>query len=158
VARNINWIALRTAYIVKGWSAQKCADEFGLHPTTVKTRAAREGWAKERDRNMTDATAAATAEAREQVAEMAMVVRERHANLVVRLHSLLDGIEEDIAVAKPGRSRAETRRAGMDAFEKAVKIGRLALGITEGQSSVGDGEKTDNRLEITIVEPERDTA
>lgn len=60
-------MAVRTAYVVKRWSAQRCAKEFGIHETTIKTWASKEGWAKERDSIATDGREAATQEIRKTI-------------------------------------------------------------------------------------------
>ncbi len=147
-AGKINWIAVRTAYVVKGYSAQKCADEFHIDPTTVKKRASAEGWTKERHRLATHATTVAEDEAREQVAQAGAKLREEHAEIVGKVHRFLDGIDDDLAAIKPGRGRIEARKAAAEAAEKVLKTSRLVLGISEGISSASDGEDTGERAVI----------
>jgi hypothetical protein len=141
----INWIAVMTAYVVKGWSAQKCADEFSIDVTTIKKRASAEGWTAQRNRNTTHATEAATEEATQIVATAALHIRSEHAKAVSQLNALLAGASEDVSACKPGRSRAETRRACFESFKIAVGLQRTVLGITEGQSSLADGEDDGTR-------------
>ena len=52
-----NWIAVRTAFVVKRWSYQKCADEFKLDVTTIKKRGSKERWVEQRDLAVTDGKA-----------------------------------------------------------------------------------------------------
>lgn len=136
----INWIAVRTAYVVKGWTAQKCADEFGIDVTTVKKRASAEGWTQERHHATTNATEATTQEARAIMVAAALDLRAEHAKALGQLNNLLLGASEDVAACKPGRSRAETRRACLESFKIVHTLQRSALGLVDGQSSVADGE------------------
>jgi hypothetical protein len=153
----VNWIALRTAYVVKGWTLEQCAQEFSVNPTTVRTRAAKEGWRAERDRNLANATKAATEQATNLVTTAAIELRSEHAKAVAQLNALLDGSAEDVASCKPGRSRAETRRACFESFKIALGLQRTVLGITDGQSSVADAED-DGKVRIVFVGPEEQTA
>lgn len=155
------WMQIRTAYVVRGWSAQKCAEEFNVHATTIKTRAAKEGWTQERDRVATDATGAATDALKGAAAEVLTALRSQHAELVQRMHTILDGIAEDIAAMKPGRSRIEARRAAAEAGKVVLTTSRLVLGMTDGVSSLTD-PNTEDSGERTIVfeevEAEAETA
>lgn len=62
------WLAIRTAFVVKRWSASKCAEEFKVDVTTIKKRASKEGWTHERNRNATAGQSVAEDEARQAVA------------------------------------------------------------------------------------------
>ena len=156
----INWIAVRTAYVVKGWSAQKCAEEFGINPTTIKIKASNEGWTEERNRLQTDATAEATKEIKAGAVAAINDIRRDHASLVSRMHSLLDGVEGDIEAAKPGRGRIEARKLAAEAYQMVLKSSRLVLGIRDGDASVEpeQSESAGKVYEIAIRPEDQKTA
>jgi uncharacterized protein with GYD domain len=135
---------VRTAYIVKGWSADKCSEEFNIDPTTIRKRASKEGWTGERHSLAIDATLVATEDLKSGATQVINSVREDHANLVKRMHTILDGIDEDIAAIKPGRSRIEARKAGAEAFGTVLKSSRLVLGIRDGDASVAPEQAQDD--------------
>ena len=66
----VNWLAVRTAYVVKGYTAQRCAEEFQVDITTVKKRASKENWTEERHRNTTQGHLVATEDMRAIVADI----------------------------------------------------------------------------------------
>lgn len=156
MAERINWIAVRTAYVVKGWSASKCAEEFNIDPTTIKKRASTEGWTAERHRLSTEATAVATEDIKSGSIAAINAVREDHAILVRRMHTILDGIDEDIAAIKPGRSRIEARKAGAETFGTVLKSSRLVLGIRDGDASIALEQSDDaGKVYEIAIEPQQ---
>jgi hypothetical protein len=137
MARSINWLAIRTAYIVKGWSAQKCANEFGVDPTTIKKRASKEGWTTERHQNTTAAVEAATTEAKRLVEEAFAEDRDYAA----RMLQIASDVEEDLAATKAGRGRIEARRSAVETMDRALRASRLVKGLKDGQASEGTAEE-----------------
>lgn len=146
----VNKLAVRTAYVVKGWPAQKCADEFGVNVTTVKLWASREGWTAERNRNTTQGAQIATDEARMVVADAIATVEAAHAARLSILDDLLATCKQNIAAAKPGRSQQATIKDAMESVHLAFKIERLVLGRTEGQASLVN-ENDDGRKRIIFA-------
>lgn len=140
----INWIAVRTAYVVKGWSAQTCADEFGVDVTTVKKRASAEGWTAERTRITTEGHHAVVEEMRAAVADTLA----NHVNLTDKVTKIIDKwIEEDVAASKPGRSRGEVIKVYMEAMNLALRLGREVRGIKPGEASE-ESTTEDNTVRI----------
>lgn len=123
------WLAIRTAYIVKRWSAQKCADEFHIHVTTIKKRASEEGWTKERHfKGHQVRTGSDTAEE-----ETRTLIRDESARrqqlmdaLIVWAAKQIQDSEADLALIKIPRSRISARRDIMEMVDRFVKTGKLA--------------------------------
>lgn len=127
----INWIAIRTAYVVKGWSAEQCSQEFGVDRTTISKRASKEGWTQERHRNTTDATRAVTEDARAIVAE----ARETHLDFMAWVRDQIKGSEEDLVQITSARSRIEARRQIAAMAKDYVQIEREVMGRKTGEAS-----------------------
>jgi uncharacterized protein YjcR len=153
----INWLAVRTAYVVHGYSAQRCADEFGINPTTVKKKASEEGWTTERTRYATDG---ATVVAEEMRAVVSAHLRGQAAR-VGRALNLQDAIQEKIGtlidsvdLTKPGQLRAivEMNRTSVESLTRLVESDRLVRGITSGKPSDGEIEQVDDAFTFTIDE------
>jgi hypothetical protein len=120
------WMQIQTAYIVKRWSAARCAKEFGVDPTTIRKRASREGWTKERHRNATDASAAAMADLKG-VVELEAAERQAmrdhvwawFGNIILQSHA-------DLPKIKNPRSRISARRDIAEMVDRFVKTGLQA--------------------------------
>ena len=152
--RGVNWIAIRTAYVVNGWTAQKCATEFGLNITTVSIRASKEGWTDERTRNTTN-TSIATTEAMLAVVAHVSATHVEAAENILRLTRIAAGkFEEYMANATPKEMRGvvETGRALSEWTERAMTASRLAQGMRPGDKSAPDIiEATNQVLPARIV-------
>ena len=176
----VNWLAVRTAYVVKGWSAQRCAEEFNVHHVTVKNRASKEGWTAERTRNTTrgsevvaEVMRQAVDEQIEQNAEAAaetiahqmdtLALGARLGNkLAIAAERLLDKyINEDevdgegkfVAGIQPGekQSEADVLNAIADAVRKAVTVGRDIGGLEKGKPSVVTGKDVNAPRRFTFA-------
>ena len=173
-ARKINWIAIRTAYVVKGWSAQKCADEFEVNPTTIRVKASKEGWTAERNRNTTDATAAvvedmravvaADLDAHRRVTDRMVTVSELALNEIEQLFRLIpsafdkatvgkDPLAVYLARSKVLRSLVETGAKLEEWAAGSITTGRLVRGMKVGESSEAADAERDKTLRLLIVEP-----
>ncbi|MDH4481749.1 MAG: hypothetical protein QE279_03485 [Rhodoferax sp.] len=124
-----DWPALKSEYVNTAIQYKELAEKHGMKPGTVRQRAMREGWVKER-------TAA--------VKVIASVVNESVG--LSRAQELIAFNSDDVKVAKAIRAKAAKMlqsassphelRALSGAFESAQKIGRLALGASTENSSV----------------------
>lgn len=153
----VNWIQVRTAYLIQGWSMAKCAEEFGIDPTTVRKKAAAEGWTQQRRDGVTAADLIATN-------EVAIAVATSRAEFQAGLNRQLSGMfallvdgAADIAAAKPGRARAETRRAVIESYALVAKTGRENMGLQPGQSTFTD-VNDDGRKRVVFVDIEGEIA
>lgn len=133
--RSVNWIAIRTAYVVKGWSAQKCADEFSVDPTTIRKRASKEAWTAERHKNTTAAATVATETARAIVAEIAASATASHLAAADEMLAIARGSLADLKDITNARTRIAARKDAIEGFERALRSHRLILGLREGQAS-----------------------
>ena len=131
------WLAIRTAYIVKRWSAQKCADEFHVDVTTIKKRASKEGWARERHRNATAGQSVAEEETRiavrdvaakqQQLADMMIAWVAGHIKASERdLEQMTTTSKSDSAKIAAARSRISARRDMVEMVDRFVKTGKIA--------------------------------
>ena len=135
--RGVNWTSVHTAYVVYGWTAAKCAQEFGVNITTVSLRASKEGWTDERTRNTTNTSLATTEAALAIVAKVSATHVEAAEN-ILRLTRIAAGkFEEYMAGATPKEMRGvvETGRALSEWTERAMTASRLAQGMRPGDKS-----------------------
>jgi len=151
-----NWLAIRTAYVVKGWSAARCAEEFNLHPTTIKTKAAKEEWTTERDRNATDATAVVANEIREAVQDQV----NRHMIVTDRMVEITDALSakyiEMIRTFNPEDARGfraliECGKSLSEMTKNTIGTSRLSRGLTEGDQTVEQGNVGPETYEVEYV-------
>jgi uncharacterized protein YjcR len=155
--RGVNWIAVRTAYVVRGYTSQQCADEFGIDVTTVKKRASKEGWTQERHRNATQGAevvseamkAAVTAHMGGQAARVQRALDLQDA-IQAKIGTLIDAID----LTKPAqlRSIVEMNRTSVESLTRLVESDRLVRGITTGKPSDGEVEQADDAFTFTIDE------
>ena len=124
-----DWPALKSEYINTAIQYKELAVKHNMRSGTIRQRAMREGWVKERV---------------ETVKVIATAVNERVS--LTRAEELMSFNSDDVKVAKAIRARAASMlktatsphelRALSGAFESAQKIGRLALGGSTENSSV----------------------
>jgi hypothetical protein len=158
-----NWLAVRTAYVVKGLTAQQCADEFGINVTTIKIKASREGWTEERNRIATQGAEVVADEMRAAV-QSAMA---SHSSRATRALELSDKLADKIELAidsvgddtRALRSITETYHRFSEALAKGFASDRLVRAIRDGVASDGDDSnaKTKTRRFI-LVTPEESEA
>lgn len=130
-----NWLAIRTAYVVKRWTPAEIAKEFSVHPTTVKTRAAKEGWTAERDRNATESQEVANAESRKVV----LAAAQSHRDILTKLTKLVDDSIAEIAEIEDKGERILARQRTVTMATRIVVTGRIVAGEVPGQPS-GTGD------------------
>jgi hypothetical protein len=151
----INWLAVRTAYVVHGYTSARCAEEFGIDATTVKKRASKEGWTTERHRNATQGA--------EVVSDAMRAVVTAHvvgqAARVGRALDLQDAIQEkirelvdsgDVKTVSQIRSLVEINRTSVEALTRLVDSDRLVRGISVGKPSDAEAEASDDAFTFTI--------
>jgi len=124
-----DWTALRIEYINGSMQYKELADAHKLKEGTVRQRANREDWAKERN---------ALSRAVTQTANASLVES--------RSDQLASFNADDVRIAKAIRAKAakmlgaatspQDLRALSGAFDTAQKIGRLALGASTENSNV----------------------
>ena len=124
-----DWTALRVEYVNSVLQYKELADKHGMKEGTVRQRANREDWAKERN---------AVSRAVTQKAEAALSED--------RVVALAQFNADDLAIAREIRSRAQAMmsdelrpndlRALAGAVESAQKVGRLALGAATENTTV----------------------
>ena len=49
------WWRIKAAYLEKGWTYKQLAEHYHLSERTIRTRASKEGWRKDRDKIETEA-------------------------------------------------------------------------------------------------------
>ena len=156
----VNWLAVRTAYIVKGYTAQRCADEFGVDVTTVKKRASKEKWTDERHRITTQGHLVATEDMRAIVAEVSASHKAAANRQVILAELLAVKLEEAIRsvdgkdVSKL-RSLIEAGKSLGEWTERGIISARLSDGLRPGDSSDGRdiGEADLGVIEFIIPAP-----
>lgn len=141
---------IRTAYVVKGWSADKCGEEFGIHPTTIKTWASKEGWTTERDRNATMATDVVAEDLRKAIEDELALQAER-ADRINRVGDAI-GAKLEMAVSviadtdlRGLRSITETFSKWAEGQAKGFGSARLVRGLGPTDASVDRAEEDDER-------------
>ena len=159
-------LRVRTAFIVKGWSAEKCGEEFNLAVRTVKEWATREGWNAERTRLVSDGQAIVEEELREVVADgirAHLSITDRvtaAANDMLgeadRLRRMLpDAFDEAFQKAEGNAERAKIVNSRMNTLRgiteiylrvtqmasDSIRTGRLVRGIQDGQASAPDASQ-----------------
>lgn len=134
------WLAIRTAYIVKRWSAQKCADEFHIDVTTIKKRASKEGWTKERHfKGHQVRTGSDTAEEETRKAVRDVATRQQElADMMIAwvanhikdsaqdLQQMTTTSKKDSDKIAAARSRISARRDMVEMVDRFVKTGKIA--------------------------------
>lgn len=150
------WLQIRTAYVVRGWSAQQCADEFGIDRATISRRASKEGWTQERHRTITEAQQHVT-DTMVSATQDALVL---HASIADQIAQAVSKGMDEWESMPPGRSKAETLRVYAEAADKAIRLGRDVRGIRPGQSSDGEneGEKGRKIVFATVEEEQQEIA
>jgi hypothetical protein len=147
------WMQIRTAYVVKGWSAQKCGEEFGVNETTVKVRASKEGWTEERNRNTTDAQQAVAEDFKSAIADALQNHAALADEIVEAVRAGLNELLSDTSISP--RNKAETLKVYAEAADKGIRLGRDVRGITSGKPSVVTEQSDDNgKVYEVVVEPE----
>jgi len=124
-----DWPALKSEYVNTAIQYKELAEKHGMKSGTIRQRAMREGWVKERGAA---------------VKTIAAVVDLKVG--LSRAQELMSFNSDDVKVAKAIRAKAAKMlqnassphelRALSGAFESAQKIGRLALGASTENSSV----------------------
>lgn len=130
-----NWLAIRTAYVVKGYTAEHCATEFGVHVVTVRRRASKEGWTAERSANATSGEKVAQDEARKVVASAA----QSHRAMLAKLDKLVDDSITDIEAITDLGEKILARQRTITMATRIVVTGRIVAGELPGQPS-GTGD------------------
>jgi len=160
-ARHHNWLAIRTAYVVHGKTAQECADEFHVDVTTVKKRASKEGWTTERHRNATQGAEVVAGEMRAAVRSQIESHAGRANRALEMADKLADKIESAIENLKPEdlrgvRSVTETFHRFSEALSKGFGSDRLVRGIKDGNASDADVTASGKRKvrRLIMVTPE----
>lgn len=120
------WLAIRTAFIVKRWSAQKCADEFHVDVTTIKKRASKEGWARERHRNATAGHSVAEEEIRQAVRLEADKRQELLDALALRADSRIKVAETALDKIRNPRSIVSATRDYVEMVDRLMKAIKAA--------------------------------
>jgi hypothetical protein len=151
----INWLAIRTAYVVKRWSPARISTEFGIHPTTVKTRAAKEGWTAERDRNATQGDQVATDESRKVVEAAAQERTQSDRAFSDSLQALIEGAKAKLEKIEDAGEYILAVSRLVTAGHRIITTKRTVQGVVNGQPSdfvpaddSGDDE-IDNTIQIT---------
>ncbi|MDB5092461.1 MAG: hypothetical protein JWO85_562 [Candidatus Eremiobacteraeota bacterium] len=149
-----NWIAIRTAYVVKGYSAQKCATEFSVDVTTIKKRASSEGWTAERHRNTTQGGKVAEDAARDAVAKANAERQQSDRAFTDSLQALVENGKKKLEKIKdPGDYIMAASRL-VAAGQRVVLTRRIVTGTVPGQPSdfvaADDADdEIDNEIKIT---------
>jgi hypothetical protein len=159
-----NWIAVRTAYIVNRWPAQRCAEHFDMDVTTIRKRASKEGWTAERHALTTSADRVAIERAREHVDSIAA----SHVDATNRVIALADRIADRVDAALDKLERDEsgddfaTLRRVVEVFDryadgvsKALAVNREVRGLRSGDASEKDENRAGIRIERRILTPEK---
>ena len=145
----VNWLAVRTAYVVKGYTAQRCADEFEIDITTVKKRASKEGWTGERHRNTTQGHQVATEAMLTIVADVAashVAAAEQQVRLAQAVAIKLDQAiqEADASDIKHLRSIIEAGARLGEWMDKSISASRSSRGLRPGEASEGNAKDSDS--------------
>lgn len=118
-----DWVAIRIGYEAGTQSLDSIAAEQGIHPSTVRNRAAKEKWRQKRDKNATS-------------------IIEKATNTVIdeRAVQITNGNRRDVTCADDALGHAHAMLSGADkaqdvlalvsAMAKAALMRRLALGQT----------------------------
>lgn len=124
-----DWPALRVAYVNSAMQYKELAAKHGLKEGTVRQRANREDWARERNA----ASRAVTQASNQQIG-------------LTRVEELVAFNADDVRIAKAIRVKAanmlrtattaQDLRALSGAFDTAQKIGRLALGASTENANI----------------------
>lgn len=131
-----NWLAIRTAYVVKGYTAQQCATEFKVDVTTVRKRASKEGWTAERHANTMHGEDVAKDDARKIVAAAA----QSHREVLSKLTALVDDSITELATIEDIGERILARQRTITMATRIVVTGRIVDGNLPGQpSNTGSG-------------------
>lgn len=134
-----NWLAIRTAYVVKGWTPEHIGKEFGVHITTVKKRASKEGWTAERHRNATSAAEVASEVAAEAARQLALNAGKEKAltdlQIADTLRALINDSITDLKAIDDLGSKIVARNQIMLMGQRFLTVNRIVRGIVPGQPS-----------------------
>jgi hypothetical protein len=149
----VNWLAIRTAYVVKRWTPAKISAEFGIHPTTVKTRAAKEGWTAERDRNATAGDLVATDESRKVVDAAAAERAQSDRAFTDSLQALVEAGKAKLAEIKDPAEYIMAASRLVASGQRVVLTRRIVTGTVPGQPSdfVAADDSDDDEIDNTIT-------
>lgn len=163
------WGRLRAAYILGGRSARDVADEFAVDATTVRRRAAAEGWHAERKRLSAgkgqliagrfgaDAPPSAAqllgqpGDPRGTEANDAAL--QRHARITDRYLAIVEAAMEELLQMVPGRPKAEAVRHCGEALARAITLSREVRGIRPGEASAEDTQERSTLRVVVSPEP-----
>ena len=129
-AKAIDWPAIRLAYVNGSMSMTDCAEQFGLKPGTVRQRAHREDWERERNAQSRAVTQAAQAKLTKTKAQELSEFDAEDAKMSRALRAVAARML--VEANKPGATKLSAAEARTIASlaEAAQKIGRIALGGT----------------------------
>jgi hypothetical protein len=131
----VNWLAVRTAYVVKGYTAQKCATEFGVDVTTIRKKASSEGWTAERHANTMQGENVAVDGASEVVAAANAERVQSDRAFSEWLQSLVEGGKEQLAKITDPAENILARNRLVAAGHRIVTMKRTVQGVVPGQPS-----------------------
>jgi len=145
----VNWLAVRTAYVVKGYTAQRCAEEFQVDITTVKKRASKENWTEERHRNTTQGHLVATEDMRAIVADITaghVAAADNQVRLAEKVTRKLEEFVDQIEVGdiRTLRSIIEAGARLGEWTDKGIAASRSSRGLRPGEASEGNVKDGDS--------------
>lgn len=125
----IDWPRVKAVFLATGKSQRELAKEFNIRQGSIAARAARDGWAAEREKMQTESAAEILAETQ-----------------AVRARALQDMNDRDVMASRAVQAKGAEMlkkartpnelRAVAASFESAQRIGRLALGAETEHSVV----------------------
>jgi len=122
----VNWLAIRTAYVVQQWTAERCAKEFGLDPTTIRKRASKEGWTQERHRLNTHAEDVADEAVQKAVNDAARKQQMVLDGLILWSAQFIRDSNNDLGLIKNPYSRVRARRDVIEMIGTFAKTHQIA--------------------------------
>ena len=105
--KKIDWIKIRNDYINGRGSYRKLADKYGVSLSTLKDKAAREEWVRQREEHQTRIRTKADRKTADKIAE-------REASRVARLLETTDKLQEALERAADELDRQTVRNKGAD--------------------------------------------
>ena len=165
------WLQIRTAYLIRGWTMEQCAEAFPeITSSAIRMRAGKEGWADQRKQITAQGHEMLNEElrtaVRDQVAEVLkgtklevqsrITILERGTRIADKLALAAEQLLEEYldGLIYPGdrQSKADVLNACADAARKAVQVGRDIAGLETGQANVED-EKSRSKTISVVVQP-----
>ena len=153
-----NWNRIKTEYITGEISLRKLSEKYHVPWSTMRSRAYRENWGKERKNNMTKFEQNAVKKTAEQTADNATVAARIRSKLLRRLEREVDSLPDMIGSETHNSVTESDSKDGKRVRKemvKSYKLRDLAAAYKDLTADMVQTEQSGNELLQSLLELER---